>query len=330
MFERFTDAARRVVVSAQEEARSLKHNYIGTEHVLLGLLAEPDGAAARALAGAGVTPENARDQIVKIVNVGDTEPHGHIPFTPRAKKVLELSLREALHLRHHDIGSEHILLGILREGQGVAAQALAGLGTDTERLRREVVRLAGSARRAGPDEPLTPRPAHTPAAAEVLATAEELASGSPIGSHHLLEALARSHRSAAGHALAAAGVDVEVLAAKLDEVGLEGTTDLTPEEEAARQAEIRLDGDEVHLVLRDPAVVDRVRAVSGHLGGPIRGTDPVASGMVPVHQAVVRYLERLRRRLEPTAEGPEGERPRGPAAVVRLAMRSRLHRRRQP
>src|SRR6185437_13573382 len=124
MFERFTSRARHVVVLAQEEARRLRHNYIGTEHLLLGLLGEPDGVAGRVLAGFGMSLEATRREVTAIVSAGTTAPSGHIPFTPRAKKVLELSLREALQLQHHYIGTEHILLGLIREGEGVAAQIL--------------------------------------------------------------------------------------------------------------------------------------------------------------------------------------------------------------
>jgi ATP-dependent Clp protease ATP-binding subunit ClpA len=331
MFERFTGGARRVVVRAQEEARALKHNYIGTEHILLGVLADQEDVSSRALANAGISPDQVRQEVLRSVPEGESEPTGHVPFTPRAKKVLELSLREALQLRHNYIGTEHILLGILREGRGVAARALHARGADAARLRREVVRLTGTRDDAGEAAEssvgLATRPLHTPAAAEVLAAAEELASGSPIGSHHLLEALAHSHRSAAGHALAAAGVDVEVLAAALDDIDLAGTTDLTPAEEAARQTEIRVEGDAVHVVLRDPALVDRVRSVVEQLGGPVRGTDPVAGGLVTIHQAVVRYLERLARRLDPGDDPADQPQP-GISAVVRQAVRSRLRRRR--
>src|SRR5690348_221981 len=124
MFERFTGRARHVVVLAQEKARRLHHNYIGTEHILLGLHGEPEGVAARVLAGIGMSLESTRREVTAIVSAGTTVPSGHIPFTPRAKKVLELSLREALHLQHNYIGTEHILLGLIREGEGVAAQVL--------------------------------------------------------------------------------------------------------------------------------------------------------------------------------------------------------------
>lgn len=141
MFERFTDRARRVVVLAQEEARMLNHNYIGTEHLLLGLIHEGDGVAAKALESLNISLGAVREQVQEIIGKGQQAPSGHIPFTPRAKKVLELSLREALQLGHNYIGTEHILLGLIREGEGVAAQVLVKLGADLGRVRQQVIQL---------------------------------------------------------------------------------------------------------------------------------------------------------------------------------------------
>ncbi len=141
MFERFTDRARRVVVLAQEEARMLNHNYIGTEHILLGLIHEGEGVAAKALESLNISLEAVRQQVQEIIGEGQQAPSGHIPFTPRAKKVLELSLREALQLGHNYIGTEHILLGLIREGEGVAAQVLTKLGADLNRVRQQVIQL---------------------------------------------------------------------------------------------------------------------------------------------------------------------------------------------
>jgi len=141
MFERFTDRARRVVVLAQEEARMLDHNYIGTEHILLGLIHEGEGVAAKALTSLGISLQAVRQQVEEIIGHGQHAPAGHIPFTPRAKKVLELSLREALQLGHNYIGTEHILLGLIREGDGVAAQVLVRLGADLNRVRHQVIQL---------------------------------------------------------------------------------------------------------------------------------------------------------------------------------------------
>src|SRR5207253_7993692 len=139
MFERFTHRARRVVVLAQEEARMLNHNYIGTEHILLGLIHEGEGVAAKALESLGISLEGVRQQVEEIIGQGQQAPSGHIPFTPRAKKVLELSLREALQLGHNYIGTEHILLGLLREGEGVAAQVLMKIGLDMQKIRQTVL-----------------------------------------------------------------------------------------------------------------------------------------------------------------------------------------------
>jgi ATP-dependent Clp protease ATP-binding subunit ClpC len=141
MFERFTDRARRVVVLAQEEAKMLNHNYIGTEHILLGLIHEGEGVAAKALEALGISLDAVREQVQDIIGQGQQQPTGHIPFTPRAKKVLELSLREALQLGHNYIGTEHILLGLIREGEGVAAQVLVKLGADLNKVRQQVIQL---------------------------------------------------------------------------------------------------------------------------------------------------------------------------------------------
>ena len=155
MFERFTDRARRVVVLAQEEARMLNHNYIGTEHILLGLIHEGEGLAAKALESLGIGLDAVRQHVEEIIGRGQQALSGHVPFTPRAKKVLELSLREALQLGHNYIGTEHILLGLIREGDGVAAQVMVRLGADLNRVRQQVLRLMAQSK-----EPrLAPRPA---------------------------------------------------------------------------------------------------------------------------------------------------------------------------
>ena len=152
MFERFTDRARHVVVLAQEESRLLGHNYIGTEHLLLGLLAEREGVAARALRSLDITLDAAREQVREIIGPGAQEPRGHIPFTPRAKKILELSLREALKLGSEVIGTEHLLLGLVDEGAGVGAQILDRLGAPAPAVREAVIALA----EAEPPEPARP------------------------------------------------------------------------------------------------------------------------------------------------------------------------------
>ena len=163
MFERFTQPARQVIVLAQEEARMIKHNYIGTEHILLGLLREEEGLAARALESLGITAERVRAHVVGIVGSGEEATPSQIPFTPRAKKVLELALREALRLGHDHVDTEHILLGVVRENQGVAARVLLDFDADAEKIRHQVIRMAASERgrrdAATGDLPATASPA---------------------------------------------------------------------------------------------------------------------------------------------------------------------------
>jgi ATP-dependent Clp protease ATP-binding subunit ClpC len=168
MFERFTERARRVVVLAQEEARMLDHNYIGTEHILLGLIHEGEGVAARVIGSMGLTVEAARDQVEQMIGRGGAEPSGHIPFTPRAKKVLELSLREALELDKSYIGTEHILLGLIREGHGVGARILEQFAGPLPTVREAVIELSDSE----PQEPDTDEP---------MATATSSSFGLPRG-----------------------------------------------------------------------------------------------------------------------------------------------------
>jgi ATP-dependent Clp protease ATP-binding subunit ClpA len=168
VFERFTERARQVVVLAQEEARALGHNYIGTEHVLLGLLREEEGIAARALQALDVTLPDVRGQVARIVGQGDEAPTGQIPFTPRAKKVLELSLREALGLGHNHIGTEHILLGLARENDGVAARILLDFDADAEKIHNEVIRIISG----GASPPFVPE--SPPVAPEVVAEIDRL------------------------------------------------------------------------------------------------------------------------------------------------------------
>ena len=149
MFERFTERARQVVVLAQDEARALKHNYIGTEHILLGLLREEEGLAARVLESLDITVEEVRVRVARIVAQGEEVTTAQLPFTPRAKKVLEFALREALSLGHNSIGTEHILLGLVRENEGVAARVLCDFDADAEKIRNEIIRMLSAAREAG-------------------------------------------------------------------------------------------------------------------------------------------------------------------------------------
>jgi len=173
VFERFTDRARRVVVLAQSEARMLNHEYIGTEHILLGLLAEGQGVAAKALEALGIPLEDVRQHVKEIIGEGRSAPTGHIPFTPRAKKVMELSLREALHLKHNYIGTEHLLLGLIREGEGVGSQVLEKMGADLEIVRKAVLQLLSGY--TGTPEEEAPAPGRGPLCARCRQPLEETA-----------------------------------------------------------------------------------------------------------------------------------------------------------
>src|SRR5579885_3292139 len=189
VFERFTDRARSVVVLAQEEARLLNHNYIGTEHLLLGLIRESAGIAATALERLGVSLEVVRSRVEEIIGYGGSSPRGHIPFTPRAKKVLELSLREALQLGHNYIGTEHLLLGLIREGEGVAAQVLAQLGLDLALVRQELIQLLSGYAPPVAGLPRAAPPADTPAGVRARDEARRLAGDRPVGTQHVIAAL---------------------------------------------------------------------------------------------------------------------------------------------
>ncbi len=213
MFERFTDRARRVVVLAQEEARLLNHNYIGTEHLLLGLVHEGEGIAAQALISLGVSLERVRHEVEEIIGQGDITPSGHIPFTPRAKKVLELSLREALALHHNYIGTEHIVLGLLREGEGVAAEVLVKLGADLPKVKQRVIELLAT----GP-EATSRLTIATPMSEELQPAAFELArtlDHPRMGTEHLLLALLSTPKSGAARFLKAEKIDVAGLKTRL-------------------------------------------------------------------------------------------------------------------
>ena len=209
MFERFTEYARRVVVLAQEEAGVLEHGWIGTEHLLLGLLREEAGLAARVLGSLDITVERVRAQVVQAVGAGEQAGSGQIPFTPPAKKVLELALREALTLGHNYIGTEHILLGLVREDEGMAARILRDFGASPEKIRTEVVRLM-----TGEGQPAAALPGHvrvelaaTVRRALDLAAAEALRRQEPVDLGDVLVGLSETGDELAARALAAAGAD---------------------------------------------------------------------------------------------------------------------------
>jgi ATP-dependent Clp protease ATP-binding subunit ClpC len=330
MFERFTNRARHVVVLAQEEARRLQHNYIGTEHVLLGLLGEPGGLAAQALDRFGMSLAAAREEVKALVGSGDKTTSGHIPFTPRAKKTLELALREALQLHHNYIGTEHILLGLIREGDGVAAQILKEHGTLTE-IRMAVLDLLPArgpqasrglrwlrrrpdAGAGEPGEPGSPEETTelrtTPAADTSLGEAARLAGPNPVGSHHLLLAALGDPHAAAARALAALGVDLDQARDALRRADVTGTSDEPPEEAGRRQMLIRAAEDRLTIEATDQAIVRLGRAALEALGdqadppGTIRGDLPASASLSSVWQALQDSLEDIRRRATSPADSP--------------------------
>ena len=323
MFERFTTRARSAVVHAQDEARELGHAHIDLEHLLLGLLSEPESIAAIALRRCGVTAARTRAEVVAAVGRGDTAPPGHIPFTPGAKRVLELALREALTLGHNYIGTEHVLLAIVAAGPSAALTAIAAQGTDGDAVRREVRAEIGHATAARSGKP-APAPARTPAAEAVLAAAQELAGDAPMGSHHLLEAMALVDDSLAASTLAALGIAGADVAATIDELGIAGTSDVTPELEAVQHLEVHLDDDAVRIVLADPATRELVARLVDAMGNPIRGSDPAGATLIGLWQAVRDALTQVVGRVEPATPADDT----GRSARVRAALRSRLLRRR--
>jgi ATP-dependent Clp protease ATP-binding subunit ClpC len=229
VFEGFTERARQVVVYAQEEGRGLRHDYIGTEHILLGLLRQEEGLAARVLEHLGFTVERVREQVVRIVGPGEQElTSGQIPFTPRAKRVLEMSLREALSLGQNIINTEHILLGLVRENDGVASRILLDLDVEPERIRNEVIRMVGPHRGqpVGRDRPVpavtrrggaTASMLSSAAVAPLMALAASQAhahGSSEIKPIHVLDALTRDRQAAA--LLTELGVDVASLRTQIE------------------------------------------------------------------------------------------------------------------
>jgi ATP-dependent Clp protease ATP-binding subunit ClpA len=333
MFERFTKSARHVVVLAQDEAAGLNHNYIGTEHLLLALLREQQGPAARALGRLGITAPEVRQEIRARIGQGQKQPKGHIPFTPRAKKVLELSLREAVALHHNYIGTEHLLLGLVREGTGVGAQILIEKAGDLAAVRmalldslpvshaepaRRWLRRRGGLRYGDSVEPEdldeSDELRTTPAAEVSLEEASRLAGPSPVGSHHLLLATLADSDTAAARALAALGVNLDQAREALRDADVTGTSDEAPEEAGRRQMTVRVSQAAVTVEAADPALLTLAHAALEALGdqagpgGAISGTLPAAAGLTSVWQALRDALEDLRRRAgsaspaEPAAE----------------------------
>jgi ATP-dependent Clp protease ATP-binding subunit ClpA len=338
MFERFTNKARHVVVLSQEEARRLSHNYIGTEHILLGLLGEPDGVAYKVLATFNLTLAGVREEVAQLVGAGKQEPKGHIPFTPRAKKTLELALREAVGLHHNYIGTEHILLGLIREGDGVAAQIMKKHADLLEirmavldRLPAENGRpargrswfrpIAGRRQFETGEEPEGSEGGEatalsaTPAADATLTAATRLAGEQPVGSHHLLLAALADSTSAAAKALAALGVDLGQAQEALREVDVAGTSDEQPEEAGRRQMNIEVDEELMTIVVTDPVLIAdgkaALRALSGNASGTadvtgvIHGADlrgAPAAGFAAAWQSLHESLEAIQRTAAPSSE----------------------------
>ena len=336
MFERFTTRARRVVVLSQEEARKLRHNYIGTEHILLGLLGEPDGLACRALAGLGMSLEDTRREVEDLVGAGKSkkEPSGHIPFTPRAKKTLEFGLREALQLNHEYIGTEHILLGLVREGEtgedeghavkvlkrhaelpAIRAAVLTQLASEpAERVfERRWLRRTATARSATGAELRTPGADQpglnaTPAADATLSEAARLAGAQPVGSHHLLLASLADPGTAAARALAALGVNLDQAREALRGMDVTGTSDELPEEAGRRQLAIHVTEDRLTLEAADPVLVKAGHEALAALGdqavppGTIRGDLPASASLSRTWQALLESLGDIQRRAASPAK----------------------------
>jgi ATP-dependent Clp protease ATP-binding subunit ClpC len=329
MFERFTPRARQVIVLAQEEARLLKHNYIGTEHLLLGMLVESSGVAARALTAAGLTLGEARSQVEEAVGRGKGAPGGHIPFTPRAKKVLELALREALRLGHNYIGTEHMLLGLMREGEGLGVQIIVGRGIDLDQLRKSVIDLVppgehSSRRRRwlrGSRVQSESRPGEdvrTTEAADVsLEEARRLAGDAAVGSHHLLLAAISDSSSAAAKALAGLGLDLDRARHALRHVDVSGTSDELPEEAGRRRMRLHVGVGNLTLETDDPALLAQANAALGALGpdaapgGLISGDLDIAASLGDVWQALSGSLQEITARARAEADAPTETPPAG-------------------
>ena len=288
----------------------MNHNYIGTEHVLLGLLRQPEGIAHGVLQGVGVTLDGTREQVAALVGPGKKELKGHIPFTPRAKKILELSLREALALHSSYIGTEHILLGLLREGEGVAAQILrshadllairasvldlvpvdeasetresvaTAAGTALRRMRG----LLGGGRETVPEQDdtitiTTFGPAGTPAADATLAEAARLAQGALVGSHHLLLAALADPDSAAARVFARLGVDLDRAKEALRSADVTGTSDELPEEAGRRQMSVQVTDEALTIVCTDPVIVAAGKAALQAVHGNVEAGGSEAGGV---------------------------------------------------
>ena len=262
MFERFTARARRVLMLAQDEVRRLDCNFIGTEHLLLGLIAEGDGIGGKVLTSFGVSAADVEAQVLGLRaqpgRSAEAPPKGRFggkpPFSPKAKKVLELSLREALQLGHNYIGTEHLLLALMRTKEGLAAQALTALGVREDEVRRRVFEALKD---LGVDQNASAPRRRSAAAADAIAGAESLAGEEPLTTGHLLRAMLDDEKSHAAMALSAVGVDKEDVVAKLDEIPVSDTRDAPP---GSQTVEVRLGG--VSTVITDADLASALRTAS--------------------------------------------------------------------
>jgi ATP-dependent Clp protease ATP-binding subunit ClpA len=293
MFERFTDRARRVVVLAQEEARMMSHNYIGTEHLLLGLAAEDDGVGRKVLDQVGVTLASVRAEIERIIGRGrvDNVPEGHIPFTPRAKKTLELALRESVALGHNYIGTEHILLGLLREGEGVAAQILVRSTEGLGAVRSAVITmLAGYGPGKTAPAPTGSPSRWTPALVAAMETAVGRANTGSVGTHHVLSVFAEWDDTAAYSVLQAGGFDASRLERPIDEWDVADTRDETEQAWSERVTDIAASDEGVLIRILDEELRAGVIELLGSDDAEIRAI-------------LRRAVADLRRKLPPQADG---------------------------
>jgi ATP-dependent Clp protease ATP-binding subunit ClpA len=336
MFERFTGKARHAIVLAQEEARRLQHNYIGTEHVLLGLLGEPDSVGARAAGRFGLTLETGRADVLALIGQGKKAPTGHIPFTPRAKKCLELALREALALHHYYIGTEHVLLGIIREGDGVGAKILQQHAGSLALVRQSVLDLVPPgppgrrwplARRLSGEPAASAQPSPgdeaegvhtTPAAEASLKEAAALAGGDPVGSHHLMLAALADPHSAAARTLTRLGLNLDEARAELRRAEVTGSSDELPEEAGRRQMTITVADGRLTVEAADFETLQLGQAAlaaissggepkqpAGNETGSIRGDEPLAAGLAAVWLALRDALADIRDRATAAGTPPD-------------------------
>lgn len=325
MFERFSDRARRVIVLSQEEARTLGHDHIGTEHLLLGLLEEAGGIASQALVGLGVTAEATRQLLVAEVGAKPSraqQSSGHIPFSPRAKKSLELALRQSLRLGSNYIGTEHLLLGLLNEGGGRAITLLGRQELDIGALRGAVLALtpeahgpersSGRGRRPVWPGAQLPDVSTTAAADEAMRAARTLAGDDPVGSQHLLLGALGDPGSAAAKALAGMGVDLVAIRRALHEVDPAGTTDEAAEQAGRRRMRLRVGPSVMTVEIDDPVLLDLARGALAAFGGDVRDTGTIsgeldeAAGLANVWTALQASLADIQRRAAASTAATQG------------------------